>query len=97
MTPKWVTLAPVGIGVGLPELETGRIIELVPKRQTSLRLNDETLDVLQRLMDRLNKKRPEVVELAITHLSGTLHAGQPVFIDPPPEDPKSHKKARNAA
>lgn len=86
------------MGVGSTNLELGRIIALVPKKQTSLRLNDETLEVLQRIMDRLNKKRPEAVELAIIHLAGTLRAGQPVYIDPPPDNgPTNHKKAPNAA
>jgi len=86
------------MGVGFTESETGRIIQLVPaKTQTSLRLSDSILEELQRLADKLGKARPEVVELAISHLSGTLAHDQPVYIGPPPDDPKSHKKGRRAA
>ena len=88
----------VGDGVGLPPAELGRIIELVPtKVQTSLRLSPPIFDELQRLADKLGKPRPDVVELAISHLSGTLAHDQPVYIAPPPEDPKTHKKGRRAA
>ena len=86
------------MGVGFTEPETGRIIALVqPKTQTSLRLSSAALDELQRLADKLDKARPDIVELAILHLSGTLRNGQPVYIEPPPDDPKSHKKARRVA
>lgn len=86
------------MGVGFTEAKTGRIIELVqPKTQTSLRLSTAAIDELQRLADKLDKARPDVVELAILHLSGTLRNGQPVYIEPPPDDPKSHKKARRVA
>jgi hypothetical protein len=86
------------MGVGFTRPETGRIIELVPnKTQTSLRLSDQTLSTLQRLADKLDKPRPEVVELAVTHLDGTLAHDQPVYIGPPPDQPKAHKKARRVA
>jgi hypothetical protein len=86
------------MGVGFTTPETGRIIELVqPKTQTSLRLSTAALDELQRLADKLDKARPDVVELAITHLSGTLAHDQPVYIEPPPKPPATHKKARRVA
>ncbi len=88
----------MGDGVGLQPAELGRIIELVPtKIHTSLRLSPPVVEELQRLADKLGKPRPDVVELAISHLSGTLAHDQPVYIGPPPDAPKSHKKARHAA
>jgi len=54
-------------------------------------------DELQRLADRLGKTRPDVLALAITHLSGTLRAGQPVYIDPPEPPAPAHKRRRRAA
>lgn len=88
----------VGDGVGLQPAELGRIIELVPtKVQTSLRLSPPIFDELQRLADKLGKPRPDVVELAISHLSGTLAHDQPVYIGPPPDAPKSHKRRSRAA
>jgi len=88
----------VGLGVDLPELDTGGIIALVATTtQTSLRLSTSVLEELQRLADKLDKPRPEVVELAITHLSGTLAHDQPVYIGPPPDPAKSHKRRRSAA
>jgi len=69
----------------------------VRKTQTSLRLSPAVFEELQRLADKLDKERPDVVELAITHLSGTLRNGQPVYIDPPPKTPASHKRARRVA
>ena len=86
------------MGVGLSEFEVGRIIALVPaKKNTQLRLSDQTLETMQQLADRLGKKRAEVVELALTHLEGTLRNGQPVHILPPPPAPAGHKKARRVA
>ena len=88
----------MGMGVGFTDQEEGRIIALVPpKTQTTFRLNDVVLDELQRLSDRLNKPRPDVLELAITHLSGTLRANQPVYIDPPEPPAPAHKRRRRAA
>ena len=80
----------------------GRIITLVPKKtQSTFRLSDQQLDVLQRLADKLGKSRPAVVELAITHLEGTLRNGQPVYLDlppaPPPDEPATHKSRRRVA
>jgi hypothetical protein len=87
-----------GMGVGFTSPETGRIIELVqPKTQTSLRLSTAAIEELQRLADKLDKPRPDVVELAISHLSGTLAHDQPVYIGPSPDAPKSHKKGRRVA
>lgn len=68
-----------------------------PKKQISLRLNTRVVNELQRLADHLGKDRPDVVELSITHLSGTLRAGQPVYIEPPPDDPPDHKRSKHAA
>src|SRR5579859_4777936 len=87
-----------GMGVGFTDHDQGRISALVqPNTQTSLRLNDAILEELQRLADKLGKPRPDVVELAITHLAGTLAHDQPVYIGPPPDQPKSHKRPRRAA
>ena len=80
------------------ESDLGRIIELVPaKKQAQFRLSDQTLSTLQRLAEKLEKPRPDVVELALTHLDGTLRNGQPVYIDPPPKAPASHKRASRVA
>ena len=88
----------VGTGVGLSEFGLGRIIELVPaKKNTQLRLSDQTLETMQQLAETLGKKRAEVVELALTHLDGTLRAGQPVHILPPPTPPASHKRRSRVA
>jgi hypothetical protein len=88
----------VGSGVAFTGIAPGRIIELVPaKTQTSLRLSNAVLDELQRLAEKLDKPRADVIELAVSHLSGTLAHDQPVYIGPPPDDPKSHKKARRVA
>jgi hypothetical protein len=88
----------VGLGVGLQPARLGRIIELVPtKTQSSFRLSDSALEELQRLAEKLGKARPDVVELAISHLSGTLAHDQPVYIGPPPDAPKSHKRRSHAA
>lgn len=83
----------------LPETSNGRIISLVPaKRQAQFRLSDQTLETLQQLADRLGKPRPDIVDLALTHLDGTLRNGEPVHILPPPHNgPKAHKKRRRAA
>lgn len=82
----------------MPESQLGRIIALVPsKTQSSFRLSDPALAELQRLADKLGKPRPDVVELAIFHLSGTLRADQPVHILPPEGGPKSHKRPHRAA
>ena len=103
MGDKWDTasarLCFVGDGVGLSaQPGFGRIITLVPdKTQASFRLSDQVLDELQRLADRLGKSRPDVLELAVTHLSGTLEHNQPVFIGPPPKPPASHKRVRRAS
>ncbi len=80
----------------------GRIITLMPKIQQSLRLNPETVDVIQQIADKLNKKRTEVLEIAIVHLDQSLRNGNPIYIVPaPPESgpdqPKSHKRRRSAA
>lgn len=79
--------------------EEGRIIALVPTPtiQSTVRLAEPAHEELQRLADKLGKSRPEVLELAIIHLSGTLRAGQPVYLDPPPEPPGRHKRARRVA
>lgn len=99
----------LGKGVGSTDIERrsiiaadseeGRIIALVPtpKTQSTFRLADPIIEELQRLADKLGKSRPEVVELAITHLAGTVRAGQPVYIDPPPKPPASHKRGRRVA
>jgi len=68
-----------------------------PKTQTSLRLSTAALAELQRLADKLDKARPDVVELAILHLSGTLAHDQPVYIGPPPKTPASHKRTQRVA
>ena len=80
-------------------VELGRIIALVPtpKTQSTFRLADPIVAELQHLADKLGKSRPDVVELAITHLAGTIRNGQPVYIDPPPKAPASHKRARRVA
>ena len=75
----------------------GRIITLLPKKQAQFRLSDQTLETLQQLADKLGKPRPDVVELALTHLDGTLRNNQPVYIDPPPRPPAAHKRARRVA
>ncbi len=87
------------MGEGFTVEEQGRIIALVPTEtiQSTFRLAEPVHDELQRLADRLGKTRPEIIGLAITHLSGTLRAGQPVYIDPPPDTPKSHKRPHRAA
>lgn len=87
------------MGVDVTDFEQGRIIALVPTEtiQSTFRLAEPVHDELQRIADRLGKPRPEVVELAILHLSGTLRAGQPVYIDPPEPPPTAHKRRRRAA
>ncbi len=76
----------------------GGIITLVAKIQSTFRLSPQTLDVVQRLADKLGKPRPDILELAIAHLEGTLNHDQPVYISGPPDDePKSHKRGRSAA
>jgi hypothetical protein len=88
----------MGLGVGFTESAQGRIIALVAqKRQQGFRLSNEVIEQLQRLSEQLGKPRPDVVELAITHLSGTLAHDQPVYLGPPPKSPASHKKARRVA
>ena len=87
----------MGVDFG-SESGNGRIIELVPaKKQAQFRLSDQTLTTLQQLADKLGKPRPDVVELALTHLEGTLRNGQPVYIDPPPKAPASHKRGHRVA
>lgn len=75
----------------------GGIITLVAKIQSTFRLSPSTVELVQRLAEKLGKPRPDVLELAITHLDGTLRNHQPVYIDPPPDEPKNHKKARRVA
>ncbi len=78
--------------------DNGRIITLLPaKKQQSLRLSDQVLEVLQRLAEETGMSRPEIVALAITHLAGTRRNGQPVYMDLPPEPPASHKRRRRVA
>lgn len=73
--------------------DAGGIITLVPKIQSTFRLSPRTLDTVQRLAIRLDRPRPDVVELAVRHLDLTLKNGGPVYIDEGPEDtePKAHK------
>jgi len=76
----------------------GRIIALVPaKKQAQFRLSDQTLETLQKLAEQRSMKRADLIELAIAHLDGTLRNGQPVYIQPPPTSPESHKRGRRVA
>ncbi len=53
---------------------------------------------MQQLADKLDLKRPGVIELALTHLARTLYEQQPVHHTLPPDDgPKSHKRPKRAA
>ena len=85
-------------GIIAADSEEGRIIALVPeKKQSQFRLSNTVLVEIDQLSQRLEKGRADVVELAVTHLYGTVRAGQPVYIDPPPDAPKSHKRGRRVA
>jgi hypothetical protein len=88
----------LGDGVEVDNELLGRIITLVPaKKQSQFRLSDQVLAVLQRIAEKRGLSRAAVLELAISHLDGTLRDGKPVYMDLPPEPPATHKKSRNAA
>jgi hypothetical protein len=88
----------MGMGVGLSDHENGRIITLVATTPSySMRLRPPVRRILERLSQERGKSPKEIVELAIGHLDGTLRNGQPVYMDIPPDEPKSHKRARRVA
>ncbi len=77
----------------------GGIITLVAKIQSTFRLRAETLEIVQRIAEKLDKGRPDVLELAITHLDVSLRKGDPIYMlpGPPDDEPKAHKRRHRVA
>lgn len=74
------------------ENSAGGIIYVVPKKLSTFRLSAKTLAAVEDLAVRLDRPRPDVLELAVRHLDLTLRNGQPVYLEGGPDDePKAHK------
>jgi hypothetical protein len=72
----------------------GGIIHIVPTPASSFRLSPRIKRTLERLARQRGKSMSEVLELAISHLDGTLRNGLPIYLDEPDNDrPNSHKAA----
>ena len=80
---------------------TARIIELMPERPASaFRLSPLARRRLKDLAEKMDKPESQIVELAITHFSGTMARDLPFYGTVPDEDsdpPKAHKAARRAS
>ncbi len=71
------------------------------KTPSAFRLSTLARKRLARLAEDLDKSEPEVLELAITHLRGSMARDQMIWITVPEgsddEPPKSHKRPHRAA
>ena len=91
---RWLGVYGVEVETAVRNRETGAIITLMPTSPTSFRLSPRTRRTLSRLAKQRGKSMSEILELAVSHLDGTLRNRQPIYLDEPDDDqPKAHKAA----
>jgi hypothetical protein len=74
------------------------IYNLARPTQRSYRFDEQTVERLNKLSNRLgNKTETQIITDAIGHLLGSLERDQPIWMTAPSESQKSHKRPSNAA